>query len=71
MQNLNRLLYFNHKIHYLFLGCGTEENLGTPQLINTMQNAVIKVDSFISQGTAHEWLTWRRCLKVFVSHLFK
>lgn len=62
---------FNHKIHYFFLGCGTEENLGTPQLINTMQNAGIKVDSFISQGTAHEWLTWRRCLKVFVSHLFK
>lgn len=62
---------FNQKIHYLFLGCGTEENMGTAALVKNLREAGIKVDEFISQGTAHEWLTWRRCLKAFVPHLFK
>ena len=31
----------------------------------------IRVDYYESQGTGHEWLTWRRCLKEFVPHLFK
>jgi enterochelin esterase-like enzyme len=31
----------------------------------------IDVVFYESQGTAHEWLTWRRCLKEFVPHLFK
>ena len=62
---------FNKKIHYLFLGCGTEENMGTAALVKKLRDAGIKVDEFISQGTAHEWLTWRRCLKEFVPHLFK
>ena len=62
---------FNQKIHYLFLGCGTEENMGTAALVKNLREAGIKVDEFISQGTAHEWLTWRRCLKEFVPHLFK
>ena len=62
---------FNKKIHYLFLGCGTEENMGTAALVKNLREAGIKVDEFISQGTAHEWLTWRRCLKEFVPHLFK
>ena len=25
----------------------------------------------VSPGTHHEWLTWRRCFKEFVPHLFK
>lgn len=68
---LSRPDEFNKKIHYLFLGCGSEENMGTPQLITTLQNAGLKVDSIVSPGTAHEWLTWRRCLEHFAQHLFK
>jgi len=26
---------------------------------------------FESEGTDHEWLTWRRCLRDFVPRLFK
>ena len=62
---------FNKKVHYLFLGCGTEENMGTAQLINSLQAMNIRVASYQSQGTAHEWLTWRRCLNEFLPHLFK
>ncbi|WP_394802049.1 sialate O-acetylesterase [Segatella cerevisiae] len=68
---LSRPDEFNKKIHYLFLGCGSEENMGTLQLITTLQNAGLKVDSMVSPGTAHEWLTWRRCLEHFAQHLFK
>lgn len=62
---------FNKKVNYLFLGCGTEEQMGTKQLTGALRELGIKVDYYESQGTAHEWLTWRRCLKEFVPHLFK
>jgi len=61
----------NSKLHYLFLGCGSEENIGTAKLIEDLHNAGVRYDSYVSPGTAHEWLTWRRCLKEFVPHLFK
>lgn len=62
---------FNKKVHYLFLGCGTEENMGTVQLLKALRDMGIRVAAYESQGTAHEWLTWRRCLNEFVPHLFK
>lgn len=62
---------FNKKVNYLFLGCGTEEQMGTKHLVESLRDLDIKVDYYESQGTAHEWLTWRRCLKEFVPHLFK
>ena len=31
----------------------------------------INLTEYVSQGTAHEWLTWRRCLNEFIPHLFK
>lgn len=62
---------FNKKVHYLFLGCGTEENMGTSYLVKSLREMGINVASYESQGTAHEWLTWRRCLNEFVPNLFK
>ena len=62
---------FNRRIHYLFLSCGSEENFGTERLVNDLRNAGIKVDYYVSPGTHHEWLTWRRSLKEFVPKLFK
>ena len=53
------------------MGCGTEENMGTAQLIEALQGMNIRVASYKSQGTAHEWLTWRRCLNEFLPNLFK
>ena len=62
---------FNKKIHYLFLSCGSEENFGTADLVEALHKAGIKADYYVSPGTHHEWLTWRRSLKEFVPHLFK
>ena len=62
---------FNRRIHYLFLSCGSEENFGTGKLVDDLRNAGVKVDYYVSPGTHHEWLTWRRSLKEFVPHLFK
>lgn len=68
---LSRSTEFNNKVHYLFLGCGSEENIGTAALAENLKKAGIKYDYFVSPGTAHEWLTWRRCLKQFVCNIFK
>ena len=62
---------FNKKIHYLYLSCGSEENFGTEALVKNLREAGIKADFYVSPGTHHEWLTWRRCFRQFVPHLFK
>ncbi len=62
---------FNEQVHYLFLGCGTEENMGTEALVKNLRAMNIRVDYYVSEGTTHEWLTWRRCLNQFIPHLFK
>jgi len=62
---------FNRDIRYIFLSCGSEENFGTGKLVDTLRSAGIKVDYYVSPGTHHEWLTWRRSLKRFVPQLFK
>ena len=62
---------FNRQIHYLYLSCGSEENFGTEALVKNLRDAGIKADYYVSPGTHHEWLTWRRCFRHFVSKLFK
>lgn len=62
---------FNKKIHYLLLTIGSEENFGTQQLVKNLNNAGINAELFESQGTHHEWLTWRRSLYKFIPKLFK
>jgi len=62
---------FNQQVKYLFLGCGTEENFGTQAMVKELQGMGVDAHLYESQGTAHEWLTWRRCLHEFLPHLFK
>ena len=62
---------FNKKIHYLYLSCGSEENFGTEALVKSLRDNGIKTDFYVSPGTHHEWLTWRRCFRQFIPHLFK
>lgn len=61
---------FNEKVHILFIGIGSEENFGAKQLSDALSRHGIKNTFYESQGTAHEWLTWRRCLKEFLPLLF-
>lgn len=62
---------FNRTVDYFFMGCGSEENFGTAAMVAGLKDMGIDVDYYMSQGTGHEWLTWRRCLKEFVPNLFR
>ena len=61
----------NRLYHYIFLSTGSEENIGTANDHEILTKAGIRHDYFISEGTAHEFLTWRRSLKEFLPHLFR
>ncbi|MBN2610123.1 MAG: esterase [Bacteroidales bacterium] len=62
---------FNGQVKLLFLSAGTEENMGTGALVELLRNHGINCEYYISQGTAHEWLTWRRSLNELAPLLFK
>ena len=62
---------FNKKMKLLFLGIGSVEGPGTKNFSEELTKAGIKNVYFESPGTAHEWLTWRRCLNDFAPRLFK
>ena len=61
---------FNKKVKVLFLGIGSMEGPGTKNFSEHLTKAGIKNVYFESAGTAHEWLTWRRCLNDFAPRLF-
>jgi enterochelin esterase family protein len=63
---------FNSKVHAFFLGIGADEHPErTKSLSDGLKAAGINNIYYESPGTAHEFLTWRRCLKEFVPLLFK
>lgn len=62
---------FNKKVKVLFLGIGSVEGPGTKTFSEALTKAGIKNVYFESPGTAHEWLTWRRCLNDFAPRLFR
>jgi enterochelin esterase family protein len=62
---------FNNKVKVLFLGIGSMEGPGTKTFSEQLTAAGIRNVYFESPGTAHEWLTWRRCLREFAPLLFR
>jgi enterochelin esterase-like enzyme len=65
---------FNSKVKVLFLSAGTverEKNPNIKDLHEALDKAGVKNVYYESQGTAHEWLTWRRSLNQFAPLLFK
>ena len=62
---------FNKKMKLLFLGIGTAEGQGTKNFSEQLTKAGIRHVYYESPGTAHEWLTWRRCLADFAPRLFR
>lgn len=65
----------NNKIRLLWIGMGTKEPNPFPGAIGAFRNmldkAGIKYIYFESEGTAHEWLTWRRDLFKFSQLVFR
>jgi len=62
---------FNKKVKVLFLGIGSAEGPGTKNFSDELNKDGIHNVYFESPGTAHEWLTWRRCLNDFAPRLFR
>jgi len=62
---------FNKQVKVLFLGIGSEEGPGTKTFSDQLTQAGVHNVYFESPGTAHEWLTWRRCFKEFAPRLFR
>lgn len=61
---------FNNRVHTLFLGMGSEENFGSDKISEALKRAGINHTYYVSPGTHHEWLTWRRCLNQFLPLIF-
>jgi len=55
----------------LFDGLIPVEGPGTKNFSEALTRAGIHNVYFESPGTAHEWLTWRRCLYDFAPRLFR
>ena len=65
---------FNRQMKLLWLGTGTVEKANNPNIFvlhEALDKAGVKNAYFESQGTAHEWLTWRRDLADFAPRLFQ
>lgn len=58
--------------HHIFISCGSKEY---PERVNKavsdLNAAGFKSTGYVSEGTAHEFLTWRRSLKEMAQILFK
>jgi len=60
------------KVKLIFTSCGSRENPdGVKKSIEDMKAAGFNAVSFVSDKTAHEFLTWRRSLKELAPLLFK
>ena len=62
---------FNKKIHYLYMNWGSDDFVNSQPIVDGLRELGVKVDSSVSEGTGHEFLTWRRGLHEFIPHLFK
>jgi enterochelin esterase family protein len=65
-------LEFNKKVKLIFQSTGSKER---PEAVKAsydqLKAAGISTAMYISEGTAHEWQTWRRSLREFATLLFK
>ena len=62
---------FNKQFKLLFISTGTEERSPKEQVEALKAYGIKNIVFHESQGTAHEWLTWRRALYDFAPRIFK
>ncbi len=60
------------QVRGIFIGCGSKENPDRVlQAAADLQAAGFNARGYVSEGTAHEFLTWRRCLYEMAPMLFR
>ena len=62
---------FNSKMNLFFISTGTEERNPKEMVEKLQAHGIDNIVFHESQGTAHEWLTWRRALYDFAPRIFK
>jgi enterochelin esterase family protein len=62
---------FNQKVKTFFIGMGSDEGMGSHEISESLKEIGIENRYYESEGTHHEWLTWRRCLNQFLPLIFK
>jgi enterochelin esterase family protein len=62
---------FKRQIKLLYISTGTEENTPKAQVEALKAKGIDNIVYSESQGTAHEWLSWRRALNEFAQLIFK
>lgn len=60
------------QVDLIFISCGSKEGPDRVKgAVDELKNAGFNAVSYVSEGTAHEFLTWRRSLKELAQILFK
>jgi len=60
------------KVKLIFLSCGSKEKPeGVKNAVTALKSAGFNAVSYVSEGTGHEFQTWRRSLKELAPLLFK
>lgn len=65
---------FNSQVKLLWFGAGTDETAfynRQKELQDLLMKSGIGAQYYISNGTSHEFQTWRRCLNLFAQLLFR
>ena len=61
-----------NQVKGIFIGCGSKESAErTLNAVADLKASGFNAKGYISEGTAHEFLTWRRCLYEMAPMLFK
>lgn len=61
---------FNEQMNLLFISTGTEERTPEQWVEALREHGINNIVYHVSEGTAHEWLTWRRALYDFAPRIF-
>ena len=62
---------FQNTAKLVFMSCGSKENPRVMEAAEALNKMGIKAAGYVSEGTAHEWHTWRRSLYQFAQLIFK
>jgi enterochelin esterase-like enzyme len=69
--DVNNTPGFREKVKVVFTSCGSRENPGSIKSNHEALDQIgINSTGYVSEGTAHEFLTWRRSLREFAPLLF-
>ncbi len=70
-EDVNGAQGFKNTAKLVFMSSGSKENPRVMEAAEALNNMGVKAVGYISEGTAHEWHTWRRSLYQFAQLIFK